>query len=78
MSVASTGLRAFPSRVRPAHRVKVVHGMHPTELCRAPRYTTEEIALEPITILCSHPSFLRKQESRPLAPRFLDAGSSPA
>ena len=33
--------------------------------------------LEQITILCSRPSFLRKQESSP-NPRNLDAGSSPA
>ena len=39
---------------------------------------TRERSLEPTAMLCSRPSFLRKQESRPPAPRPLDAGSRPA
>ena len=38
----------------------------------------QKTRLEQITMLCSCPSFLRKQESRPPAPRPLDAGSRPA
>ena len=34
--------------------------------------------LAQITMLCSRPSFLRKQESRPPTPRPLDAGRDPA
>ena len=39
----------------------------------------EKALLEQITMLCSHPSFLREQESRPPSPlRPLDAGPRPA
>ena len=71
----ATTYRKPPSPVPPLDLLQTAS--HHAPIVFHERARTDSM-LEPITMLCSRPSFLRKQESRPPALRPLDAGSQPA